>query len=245
MRKPLLTETLLAAALLLAAPLPALAQMPAQQQHHAQPSAGAAPQQDPSPAQPGPGMMNPANPGQGMMGPGMMGQGMMGQAMPGGMGMGMMDGPMMAHMMHMHPEMMSMMQGHMGRGHMAMHSMGRGHMDKGHGGMHHMGQGYMGQGYMGRHHGDRHGGAGSRMMMAPQGGNLAAGVVEPMQHLSVDDVRHFFEHRLAQIGNARLKVGKVEREGEDSIVAEIVTQDDSLVDRLEVDRHSGEISRKP
>ena len=65
------------------------------------------------------------------------------------------------------------------------------------------------------------------------------GVVTPSQHLSVDDVRHFLEHRLERHGNDRLRIGDVKEADKDSIVAEIVTVDGSLVDRLNVDRHTG------
>lgn len=59
--------------------------------------------------------------------------------------------------------------------------------------------------------------------------------------LTVDDVRHFLEHRLEMRGNKRLKLGDVTSADEDMIVAEITTVDGSLVERLEVDRHTGEI----
>jgi peptidoglycan hydrolase-like protein with peptidoglycan-binding domain len=72
---------------------------------------------------------------------------------------------------------------------------------------------------------------------------LGFGVVRPSQHLTVDDVRHHFEHRLEWMGNPRLKLGKVTEADEDAIVAEIVTVDGSQVDRLSVDRHSGMIQR--
>ena len=63
--------------------------------------------------------------------------------------------------------------------------------------------------------------------------------VVPSRHLSIDDVRHFLEHRLARRGNKRLKLGEVKEQDGDSIVADIVTVDDSLVQRLKVDRHTG------
>lgn len=73
------------------------------------------------------------------------------------------------------------------------------------------------------------------------GRSLAAGAVTPALHLSVKDVRHFFEHRLDEHGNPRLTLGEVAEAGEDAITAEIVTSDGSLVERLSVDRHSGAI----
>jgi hypothetical protein len=175
--------------------------------------------------------------GQGMMGgqgrmPGMMGSmagegtpqgGMMGMApgpmpmMGGGMMMpgGMMMCPMMAAMMGMHPGMMSMAPGAMGM--MGPHGMGPG-----------MYPGMMGG--MGRDRGAM---------------GLGFGVVRPIQHLSLDDVRHHFEHRLERMGNPRLALGEVTEADETTIVAEIVTVDGSLVDRLSVDRHTGRIERAP
>ena len=152
--------------------------------------------------------------GQGMMGQGMAGQGTMGQGMAGQ--------GMMAPGMNQQGAMGScsggpgmMGPGMMGQGMMGM--MGR----------HMRGQAMMGM--MGRHV------AGQAMM--GQGDRVV-----PMAHLSTDDVRHFLEHRLQMRGNKRLKVGAVTAAGEDKIVADITTVDDSLVQRLEVDRHSGMIS---
>lgn len=57
--------------------------------------------------------------------------------------------------------------------------------------------------------------------------------------LSVDDVRDMMERELAAIGNKRLKVGNVTEKDDTTVIAEIVTVDDSLVQRFEVDRRSG------
>jgi hypothetical protein len=76
-------------------------------------------------------------------------------------------------------------------------------------------------------------------MAADQG--FAAGVVTPARHLSVDDVRHFLEHRLEALGNPRLALGEIAEAGADEITAEIVTADGSLVEQLTVDRHSGAV----
>jgi len=86
-------------------------------------------------------------------------------------------------------------------------------------------------------------GARSDMMMRPGGMGLGSGIVKPMQHLSTDDVRHYFQHRLTQIGNDRLKLGEVAETNDELITVDIVTVDNSLVDRLEVDRHSGAFQR--
>jgi hypothetical protein len=59
------------------------------------------------------------------------------------------------------------------------------------------------------------------------------------QDLSAADVRHMLEHQVAWMGNPNLAVGKVEERDGDVIVAEIVTKDGSLVQRLDVDRHTG------
>jgi hypothetical protein len=59
--------------------------------------------------------------------------------------------------------------------------------------------------------------------------------------LTADDVRHFFEHRLEMHGNKRIEVGEVKEADDDKIVADITTIDDSLVQRLEVDRHTGQM----
>lgn len=69
------------------------------------------------------------------------------------------------------------------------------------------------------------------------------GLVVPIKHLSIEDVRHFLEHRLARRGNKRLKVGEVKEQDEDAIIADIETVDDSLVERLKVNRHTGGIER--
>jgi len=59
------------------------------------------------------------------------------------------------------------------------------------------------------------------------------------EDLSLDNVRHMMEHRVAMMQNPNLKLGEVvERDG-DSITADVVTQDGSLVRRFVVDRHSG------
>ncbi len=65
--------------------------------------------------------------------------------------------------------------------------------------------------------------------------------VVPSKDLTADDVRHFLDHRLEMHGNKRLKVGEVKEADDDNIVAHITTVDGSLVERLEVDRHSGKM----
>ena len=88
-------------------------------------------------------------------------------------------------------------------------------------------------------------GMGGQGKMAPgMGGHkkMAPGMgprVVPIKHLSTDDVRHFLEHRLDGQGYKRLKVGTVEAKDNGTVVAEIVTAEGSLVQRLEVDQHTG------
>jgi len=110
----------------------------------------------------------------------------------------------------------TMMQGQMsGQGYMGRHMGGQGHMGS------HMG----GQGQMGNH------------MMGGQGhmgGNPAMTL-----DLSVDDVRKIIEGRMAMHGNDRLKVGNIEVVDDETIIAEIVTVDDSLVMKMEFDRKTG------
>ncbi|MDA1098588.1 MAG: hypothetical protein O2967_06335 [Proteobacteria bacterium] len=124
--------------------------------------------------------------------------------------------------------------------------MGEGMMQPGSGGQGKMGEGMMrpgsgGQGMMGQ--GMMRPGSGGQGMMGPGSGKgmgLGHRVV-PVKHLTADEVRHFLEHRLEMRGNKRLKVGEVKDADDDKIVADITTVDGSLVRRLEVDRHSGEM----
>ena len=80
---------------------------------------------------------------------------------------------------------------------------------------------------------------GGRGLLAPDFGMR----VTPMMHLSADDVRRYLERQLERQSFERLKVGAVEEVDDATISAEIVTVDDSLVTRLEVDRYTGLISR--
>jgi len=58
-------------------------------------------------------------------------------------------------------------------------------------------------------------------------------------NLSVDDVKTRIERWLLWRGNARLKVGDVKEKDADTITADVVTKDNSLVQRFIVDRHTG------
>ncbi len=118
----------------------------------------------------------------------------------------------------------------------------------------HMGQGMMGGGYGGHHMGHGMMGPGYRMgpgyHMGPSRG-MGPGMMGPgygmrqalPSDLSADQVRHMLEHQLAWQGNPNIKLGKVEEKDDDTIVAEIVTNDGSLVDRFEIDRHTGQTRR--
>jgi len=145
-------------------------------------------------------------------------------------------------------------QGHMGPGFGMGHGYGYGMAPDP---RYHMGPGMMGPGY-----GMGHGYHTGQVMMGPRyhmgpGHGMGPGMMGPgygMGHgygmrqalprdLTTEDVRHMLGHQLEWQGNPNLKLGKVEEKDEDTIVAEIVTNDGSLVDRLEVDRHTGRMRR--
>lgn len=58
-------------------------------------------------------------------------------------------------------------------------------------------------------------------------------------NLSTDNVKNYFERWLAWQGNPHLKVGDVKEKDADTIVADIVTKDNSLVQRFVVNRRNG------
>lgn len=103
-----------------------------------------------------------------------------------------------------------------------------------------MGQGY-GPGY--NHPMMDQGGMGmgpGQAMMGQGNPNCARYNQQTLQkEMTLDDVKSFMQSRLDWRGNDRLKVGKVEATGENTIVAEIVTVDDSLVRRVEFDTKTG------
>jgi len=94
------------------------------------------------------------------------------------------------------------------------------------------GAGYGGMMGPGRHHGFGHG-AGFGF------GPCAQAAAADGEAVDVDDVTARMEHWLSMQGNDRLKLGKVETVDDDTITAEIVTVDGSLVQKLAVDRHTG------
>lgn len=129
----------------------------------------------------------------------------------GGYGQGMMGPGMMGY--GMGPGMM------MGQG------MGPGMM--GHG---MMGQGMMGPGMMGQ-------GMGSGMMMGPGMGMY--GSMQPVMNLTANDVKVNFERWIATTGNPNIKVGNVAEKDANTITADIVTKENSLVQQFTVDRRTG------
>jgi hypothetical protein len=216
----------------------------------------------------GPGMMGQQSPRTMMPGAMGHGQGMMmghGQGIMRGHGQGMMmpgttgwdHGMMMGHGMMGHGQGMMMGHGMMGHGQGMM--MGRGMMGHGQGMM--MGHGMMGHGMSGMgtphgtammpgrmmHHGMMHPGMmGQGAMGQPyrSHGTIAPRHGWPIpapRDLTDDDVRQWLDKGLDWLGNARLKVGQVTETDGATITAEIVTLDDSLVQRLAVDRRSGAV----
>lgn len=109
-----------------------------------------------------------------------------------------------------------------------------------------MGQGSTGQGMM--HEGMGQGMTGSGMMgpgmmrdgTDPGRGALFGSRVTPMMNLSVEDVPGYLALQLDRLNNKRLKVGDIKAD-DGTITADIVTVDNSLVQRLKVDRRTGVI----
>lgn len=104
-----------------------------------------------------------------------------------------------------------------------------------------MGHGMMGGDMMGR--GQAGGMMGHGMMGgAPAGMEALFGSrVTPVMNLSVDDVRGYLGQQIARLANKRLKVGDIKATDDRVIIADIVTVDNSLVQRLKVDRRTGAI----
>jgi hypothetical protein len=62
-------------------------------------------------------------------------------------------------------------------------------------------------------------------------------------NLTTDDVKSRMERWLKWRDNPRLKVGDVKEKDADSITADVVTKDNSLVERFIFDRHTGFVRR--
>jgi len=113
-----------------------------------------------------------------------------------------------------------------------------------------MSQGMMGGTMMGRMMGQGRQGMMGPGMMGPgmsHDGSKESGTagmfgsrVTPMMNISVEDVRGHLAAQLDRLNNRRLKVGDVKADT-GTITAEIVTVDNSLVQRLKVDRRTGAI----
>ena len=65
----------------------------------------------------------------------------------------------------------------------------------------------------------------------------------PDLKLTVDEVKARVEGWLTMRGNPRIKVGDVKEKDADTIIADIVTKDNSLVDRFIINRHTGAYTR--
>ncbi len=104
--------------------------------------------------------------------------------------------------------------------------------------------GRQGEGY-GPGYGHMRGGYGPGMMQGYGPGYGPRGAIQGDQNanqnlnLTTDNVKARMERWLAWRGNARLKVGEVKEKDADTITAEIVTKDNSLVERFIVDRRTG------
>jgi hypothetical protein len=212
--------TALAAVLLIAASTPLLAQDDDEHSvHHpeAQAAEGAPPAADPAPPA---GMM-----GQGMMGPGMMepGEGERESIPEGMMPRGMM-GPDMMHGM-----MESMMRG-------TAEGLARG-LVEGMAAVHGM------EPEIGPSEGMGPRGMRQPGMMRGRGMGPALLYGPPAEGITVERARAMLEGVLAWHGNPRLKLGTVEEQNEDTIVAEILTVEDSLVQSLAIDRATGTFRR--
>jgi hypothetical protein len=72
-------------------------------------------------------------------------------------------------------------------------------------------------------------------------GALFGSRVTPQMNLSVDDVRGYITARLKRLNNKRLKIGDIKSD-DGTITADVVTADNSLVERMKVDRHTGAIT---
>ena len=102
-----------------------------------------------------------------------------------------------------------------------------------------------GQGYgPGNHMRGWGGGYGPGMMQGYGPGYGPRGDVQGNQtnqtlNLTTDEVKSRMERWLVRRDNPRLKVGEVKEKDADTITADIVTKDNSLVQRFIVDRHTG------
>jgi hypothetical protein len=113
------------------------------------------------------------------------------------------------------------------------YGMGSGMMGPGYGmgpGMMHQGWG-MGSGMMGPGHGMGPG------MMGP-GYGYGRQYQQPQKPMEEDDAKELLENYLKSTRNPNLKLGKIKDTGS-TFEAEIITKDDSLVDKIAVDKYTG------
>ncbi len=75
----------------------------------------------------------------------------------------------------------------------------------------------------------------------PQGPQafLFGAPLDAPEEMTVDRVRALLEDELAMLGNPRLKLGDISAADDGSIIAEILTVDDSLVQKLAFNRYPG------
>ncbi len=107
----------------------------------------------------------------------------------------------------------------------------------------HRGMGGPGRGRFG-HGGPERGGRGGQMRDGGPHEFLKLGFARNMDpghdlNLSVAQAKTLAEAGLVFAGNSRLKVGAVKEKDADTIIVDIVTADNSLVARREIDRHTG------
>jgi hypothetical protein len=138
-----------------------------------------------------------------------------------GMGPGMMYGPGYGY---------GMGPGMMGPGYGPGYGMGPGMMGPGYGPGYGMGPGMMGPGYGPGY------GMGPGMMGPGYGGPY--GYQQPQKPLEEKDVKPMLENYLKSARNPNLKLGKIQDKG-NYFEADIVTKDNSLVDKIDVDKNTG------
>jgi len=84
-----------------------------------------------------------------------------------------------------------------------------------------------------------HGGYGPGWCWRNDGYHGAGSATQPDLNLTVDQVKARMERWLAYQGNSHLKLGDVKEKDANTITADIVTADNSLVQRFVIDRNTG------
>ncbi len=79
---------------------------------------------------------------------------------------------------------------------------------------------------------------GGRAMPMRRMGPRLGWPIPAARDLTVEEVRRNLQAHLDRVGNPRLKLGPLTEQG-DRVVADVVTTDNSLVQRVEIDRRSG------